>query len=233
MGFGGRGPVLSGWKVDGWRWLTAGPDRDRHDVWIRLLPEPLMDKGWGFSGQSHMASLFAGSTTAQDDGSLLVAKRIPFFAAQQQLKMRQTRDAHGPAPELDVAQWFNAHGGLSLPALRGQVVLLDFWGQWCAPCVEKLPKTEALHQRFKDRGFVVIGIHSSFKAEKVEAFLKSKQITFPVAVDAGETAERYAVQAWPTYYLVDKAGHIAWGGAHDLPEDSRIEDLLKQADSPK
>ena len=231
MGSGGpAGPVLCGWKVDGWRWLTGGPDRDRHDVWIRLLPEVLMGLPWGFTGQPHMATFSGRNMTTQDDGSLLVAKRLPFFVAEQELKLRQIREQqpNSPAPELDAAQWFNTEGALSLPALRGKVVLLDFWGQWCHPCVEKLPKTEALHERFKDRGVAVIGVHSSFTTEGIEAFLKSKQITFPIAVDTGATAERYAIQAWPTYYLLDKAGKIAWGGEHDLPEDSRIEELLKQ-----
>jgi thiol-disulfide isomerase/thioredoxin/predicted Ser/Thr protein kinase len=233
-GSGGMGPVLSGWKVEGWRWLAGGADRDRPDVWFRLLPEPLMDekKESGFSGQPHVANFFAGSMTTVDDGSLLVAKRTPFFLAQLELKAHQVRQhqLHNPAPELDAAQWFNTEGALSLAALRGKVVLLDFWGQWCHPCVEKLPKTEALHQRFKDRGVAVIGVHSSFTAEKIEAFLKSKQITFPIAVDAGKTAGRFAVQSWPTYYLLDKSGKIAWGGENNLPEDSRIEKLLEQAD---
>src|SRR4051812_44683102 len=62
-----------------------------------------------------------------------------------------------------------------------------------------------------NRGAVVIGVHSSFTADKIGAFLKSKQMSFPVAVDAGNTAERYAIEACPTYYLLDKAGKIAWG----------------------
>ena len=43
----------------------------------------------------------------------------------------------------------------------------------------------------------------------------------------GGTADRYAIEGWPTYYLVDKAGRIAWGGGHDLPDDSRLEELVK------
>jgi len=231
MGFGGSGPMICGWKAGGWWWLTGGPDRDRQDVWIRLLPEALIEAPWGFIGHPHMGCFFASANhlAAQDDGSLLVAQRLPFFLAQHELKMRQTREQQkdSPAPELEAVQWLNTEGALSLPALRGKVVLLDFWGQWCHPCVEKLPKTEALHQRFKDRGVVVIGVHSSFTTEGIEAFLKSKQITFPIAVDTGGTAERYAIQAWPTYYLVDKSGKIAWGGEHDPPEDAWIEELLK------
>jgi thiol-disulfide isomerase/thioredoxin/tRNA A-37 threonylcarbamoyl transferase component Bud32 len=233
VGFGGMGPVLEGWKADGWCWLTSGADRTRHDAWIRLLPEPLMDPGRGFSAQRGLAEMFAGKMSAQDDGSLLVAKRMPFFLAQRELKMRQTRAEHRPAPEIEAQQWFHTEGALSLPALRGKVVLLDFWGQWCAPCVEKLPKTEALYQRFKDRGLVAIGVHSSNSAENLDAFLKTRQITFPIALDTGATAERYAVEAWPTYYLVDRTGRIVWGGGHDLPEDDQITKLLEQSEPAK
>lgn len=77
-------------------------------------------------------------------------------------------------------------------------MLIDFWGTWCSPCVAKLPRTEELHQKFKDRGLVVIGVHSSNGGEKLAEFLREKKVTFPVAHDSGETAERYAVEAWPT-----------------------------------
>jgi peroxiredoxin len=76
--------------------------------------------------------------------------------------------------------------------------------------VAALPHTEELHQKFKDRGLVVIGVHSVRDSDQLAEFLKAKKVTFPVMIDRGETAERYAVDAWPRYFLIDRAGTVRW-----------------------
>ena len=86
---------------------------------------------------------------------------------------------------------------------------------------------EALHQKYKVRGLEVIGVHSANESEDVGEFLKEKKITFAVAVDKGETAKRYAIETWPTYFLIDKAGRVVWGFSSALPPESQIEELLR------
>ena len=130
------------------------------------------------------------------------------------------------APGLEGSEWFNAKSPLKLEEMKGKVVLLDFWGQWCGPCVAKLPEVETLHAKFKDRGLVVIGVHSNQDSEKLDEFLKEKKVTFPVMIDRGESAERYLVDAWPRYYLLNKSGEVVWGGAHEPPSAAQIEDIL-------
>ena len=105
-------------------------------------------------------------------------------------------------------------------------MLLDFWGTWCGPCVKKLPHTEELYQKYKDRGLIVIGVHSKQGADKVESFLRENNIHFPIAVDTGETADRYAIEAWPTYFLIDKKGEVIWGFENDAPSEKQIETAL-------
>jgi peroxiredoxin len=94
--------------------------------------------------------------------------------------------------------------------------------------VEKLPHTEELYQKYKDKGLVVIGVHSKDGADSIELFLQKNKVHFPIVVDAGETAERYAVNAWPTYFLIDKGGKVAWGFKNDAPDEKRIEALLEK-----
>ena len=96
---------------------------------------------------------------------------------------------------------------ISLSALEGKVVLVDFWGVWCGPCRQKLPKTQ-------DR------------SEGVADFIAEKNITFPIGIDPGHIADNYSVNAWPTYFLIDKQGRIAWGPQHGLPSKGQIQSLL-------
>ena len=131
-----------------------------------------------------------------------------------------------PAPLLAAREWLQPAAALTLDGLKGKVVLLDFWGQWCGPCVAKLPRTEELHQQFKDRGLVVVGVHSVRDSDKLAEFLKEKKVTFPVMIDRGETAERYAVDAWPRYFLIDRTGKVVWGMTHEPPSAAQIEELL-------
>jgi thiol-disulfide isomerase/thioredoxin len=122
-------------------------------------------------------------------------------------------------------------GGLSLEKLRGKVVLIDFWGTWCGPCVKKLPALEALHKKYRDRGLVVIGVHSEQAGDLVAEFLDKEPLSFPIAVDTGDTAKSYAVDSWPTYFLIDKAGKAQWGFSSSLPREAEIEKLLRQVDA--
>jgi thiol-disulfide isomerase/thioredoxin len=147
------------------------------------------------------------------------------------------------APALLGSTWFNTAHSLTWEGLRGKVVLLDFWGMWCPPCVKGLPHVQAQHTKFKDRGLVVIGIHTAWGTEKnLETFLKDHGITFPVAVDreivwegthAGATMHPYVLDDLPSYALVDRSGNLVWKSSSGVePTETQIEQLLGGA-SPK
>jgi peroxiredoxin len=93
--------------------------------------------------------------------------------------------------------------------------------------VKKLPQVEELHRKFGKRGLVVIGVHSAVRSDNAGQFVKDNGITFPVLIDSGETARRYAVEPIPVYFLIDKSGKLAWGFSNDLPAEDQIEELLK------
>ena len=128
-------------------------------------------------------------------------------------------------PPLDIAKWLGP--AMTLEQLRDKVVLLDFWGVWCGPCRKKLPHTQKIYDQFKEQGLAVIGIHSAFQTEGLTSFLDENNYTFPVGIDTGDTANNYSVRGWPTYYLIDKYGHLAWGPQHTPPSEEQIESLLK------
>lgn len=111
----------------------------------------------------------------------------------------------------------------SSESLRGQWTLLDFWATWCPPCVEDLPELTALHQRYAERGFAVVGIsidEDPKAAKKVERMMKRRKASHPVYLDS-ETAPgwvAYNVRSVPAQFLVSPEGQIVaqWSGAIDL-----------------
>ena len=109
--------------------------------------------------------------------------------------------------------WFNS-APLNLSDLRGKVVLVNFWTYGCSNCVNTLPHVTELYAKYKDRGLVVVGIHTpefpfERSAANVQAALKRHGITYPVAQDNdSKTWEAYHNRYWPSQYIVDRHGRI-------------------------
>lgn len=115
----------------------------------------------------------------------------------------------GLAPALSGATL--AGEALDLAKLRGQVVLVDFWASWCAPCRRELPELEALYRRHRAAGLVVIGVNIDEQRADAEAFLRDQvQVSFPVIHDAKQQlAGAWSPPKMPTLYVVDRAGKVA------------------------
>lgn len=97
----------------------------------------------------------------------------------------------------------------ALEAQRGKVVLVDFWASWCRPCLQALPRYEALRQELHAGGFEVIGVDVDQHPQDGEKLLKTLRLSYPQVPDAqGELAERYAVNGMPASYLVDRKGQV-------------------------
>lgn len=98
---------------------------------------------------------------------------------------------------------------VSLEALRGQVVLLDFWATWCPPCIAALPSLNRVHEKYHDRGFTVVGVNQEPGHEPaLRAFVAGQDLQFPVVVDNAQVADRYGVYALPTSVLIDAQGRV-------------------------
>jgi thiol-disulfide isomerase/thioredoxin len=161
------------------------------------------------------------------------------------------KDIVKDAPELQkIKGWINSEP-IKLADLRGKVVLLDFWGTWCGPCVGSMPKLMDLHEKYHDKGLVIIGIHddsmNSVKEleKKIEELSKKawngRKIPFAVALDGGgyckiegselpargATTAAYGIQAFPTMVLIDKHGKVISNSYHHFDsDDKRLEKLL-------
>jgi len=96
----------------------------------------------------------------------------------------------------------------SLGNYQGKVVLVHFWATWCIPCKEELPTINALWERFRDRGLVIVAVAEDSK-KAVEPFIREHGLKFPVVIDQyGKAFRSYGVRGLPTSYLVNRAGNI-------------------------
>jgi cytochrome c biogenesis protein CcdA/thiol-disulfide isomerase/thioredoxin len=151
----------------------------------------------------------------------------------------------GPAPEFaGVTRWLNTPGGrpLSLSALRGKVVLVDFWTYSCINCLRTLPHLKAWNHAYRREGLTIVGVHApEFAFEQEEGNVRSAVdrlgIRYPVAMDNEfGTWDAYQNRYWPAKYLIDKRGSVRYAhfgeGAYDETE-SRIRQLLGEATLPE
>ncbi len=129
------------------------------------------------------------------------------------------------AGELAVSRWMQTESQPSIEGLRGRVVLLDFWGVWCHPCVDAIPRVVDFARTKPE--VAVIGIHSRNGAARLPRFLKDNPFPIAIGVDTGATARSYNVRGWPTYVLIDRESRIRFR-AHFLPGDEIIEALLAE-----
>jgi peroxiredoxin len=97
-----------------------------------------------------------------------------------------------------------------LSAYRGQVVLVNLWATWCPPCREEMPSMEKLHEKLKDRGFVLLAVSQDEGGiDGVRQFVEQMKLSFRVLVDPdGEVGRKFGVWGYPESFLVDRDGRI-------------------------
>ena len=134
--------------------------------------------------------------------------------------------------------WLHKRGQLDLAALKGKVVVLDFWASWCAPCRRALPDLDRLSEDLRDQGLVVIGVNREPQnREAARAMLAKLKIHFRSVVDARANTqrgygERLGLQSLPTTVLVDRKGTIRrlhLGYTDPAKVRAEVEKLLKRS----
>jgi peroxiredoxin len=112
--------------------------------------------------------------------------------------------------------------------LRGKVVLVNFWATWCPPCRKEMPDLEALFERFRSKGLVVLGI-SDEEAAKVEPFIRERKVSFPVLLDPGRKVnEMFVVEGIPKSFVYDREGKLV-AQSIDMRTQKQFLEMLAKA----
>jgi cytochrome c biogenesis protein CcdA/thiol-disulfide isomerase/thioredoxin len=174
-----------------------------------------------------------------------------FSGAPDGIKDNGRLSDYGAAPDFVAAgPWFNTPGsaagsappspspGLSLADLRGKVVLVDFWTYSCVNCVRTLPYLRAWYDAYKDKGLVIVGVHTpEFEFEKVSSNVSRAMgglgVTWPVVQDNDYAQwNAYGNRYWPAHYFIDAKGRVRYvhfgEGGYEVSEGV-IRALLKEA----
>ena len=123
---------------------------------------------------------------------------------------------------------------VSLEALSGKVVLLDFWATWCGPCKEAIPHVAEISRTYKDQNVLAISIDLKEDDDTVKKFAQNNQMNWIVVIDRdGGVAKKYEVTAIPTVFLVDQNGVLRYARVGFFKEmkdelSKKISDLLKE-----
>lgn len=101
---------------------------------------------------------------------------------------------------------------LSLSDLSGKYVMIDFWGTWCAPCIEALPVIKEAYEKYSGENFEIVGIANEPSLERFEDFVEREGLEWPqipeIYEENNEIQELYSVNSYPTYYLIGPDGEI-------------------------
>src|SRR5438132_9712515 len=120
-----------------------------------------------------------------------------------------------------------------LASEKGRVVLLNVWATWCAPCRYEIPELQALHEKYAQRGFTVIGVSvDNTGVNDVKEFVAENKMTYPIVLDAdGPVARTLRTTVLPTSVIIGRDGHILWRkiGAVMPNETASVETVVKQA----
>ena len=152
------------------------------------------------------------------ENSTLVTNQLNLLKGKQTVQSLDTSglfNTNTPAPDfVGIDKWLDTDKPLTIDGLKGKVVLVDFWTYTCINCIRTLPHVTAWYDKYKNDGFVVVGVHTpefqfEHDANNVLNAIKMYNIHYPVAQDNEySTWNNYNNQYWPAEYLIDANGNI-------------------------
>lgn len=100
---------------------------------------------------------------------------------------------------------------MKLSEFRGDVVMINFWASWCAPCRQEMPLLEDMYKKYNELGFVLLGVNVEENSAKANDFLRDVPVSFPILFDdKNEISKLYKVVAMPSTIMVDRDGKMRY-----------------------
>lgn len=132
------------------------------------------------------------------------------FDSARQLAENPRRARENYAPDFSFTSLQGEY--ISLEELRGKVVVLDFWGTWCPPCVESVPELRNMYKRYsKEASFVLLGISSDGDEDVWREFTEKNKMVWPQYLDHDRRIQRaFGVRSFPTYIVIDHEGIVQY-----------------------
>ena len=145
---------------------------------------------------------------------------IMVFAVQLSNRRQIQPQPGETAPDFELVN-FNGEP-IRLSDMRGQIVIINFWGSWCPPCRAEAPDLEDIYRAYRDRGVEMIGVNWLDTDRSARAFMAEFDLTYLNGPDIGETvARRYNIQGAPENFVVDRDGTVVYS----VPGPVTYEDL--------
>ncbi len=138
----------------------------------------------------------------------------------------------GPAPDFALKTPDGENARLS--EYRGEVVMINFWASWCAPCRQEMPLLEELYVQYQPLGFTILGVNVEQDSSKALAMLEDIPVSFPIMLDTQSTVSKlYNVVAMPTSILIDRDGnmrylHHGYKPGYEEQYQQQVRELIKE-----
>jgi len=122
---------------------------------------------------------------------------------------------------------------ISLVAMKGQVVLIDFWATWCPSCRKEIPGFIELYDKYKDKGVSIVGISTDSGEAVVNRYIEQQKITYPIIMNTKELQTEYEkaidqrIRAIPTTIIMNKKGEVASVYIGARPKSVFEQEILK------
>lgn len=141
-----------------------------------------------------------------------------------------------PAPSFNVGEWQQLSGEANvgdIKSMRGDIVVIDFWGTWCPPCRAAMPKNSEMAEKYASKDVRFLGICNTNGSDSMMETAEAHDGRFPMAADLNDqTKDAYGVQWWPYYVVVDREGIIRAAGLRS-DKISTVVDRLLAIQPPK
>ena len=117
----------------------------------------------------------------------------------------------------------------TLKDLKGKVVLVNFWATWCPPCRKEMPDLDALCNRYKDQGFVILAISEDDETQKVAPYIAEHKISYPILLDPGQKVNNlFQVEGIPKSFVYDRDGKLV-SQSIDMRTQRQFLEMLAEA----